>query len=135
MDEPKVRLASGGFVSNTHVLVGDNELRVTKAVLTIDANDGRAILELETFVDLVDVEVLEKNTLITLNKMGAGEIMESKVVTVVLDCGHTRTQRVGSDRRLHGKNDKVQCAECGKWELASSVMDKADKIAGINKAE
>lgn len=57
----KVKITSKEVGYSTHVMVGDTELPVTKAVITIEM-DNFVKLELETRADLVDIEALQRET-------------------------------------------------------------------------
>lgn len=53
-----------------------------------------------------------------------------QVVTIILDCGHQRTQKVHVDPDQYGKNEKATCRHCGATELVSSILEKARAVAG-----
>lgn len=51
------------------------------------------------------------------------------VVTIVLDCGHTRTwdTRFGAD--FYGHSDTVACGQCGVLEMVLDIIKKAKAVS------
>jgi hypothetical protein len=61
----KVKIISDGSFAKTHVMVGDQELRCTKIKLEMEGHTLPK-LTIETYVDLVDVAMLQNNTELTV---------------------------------------------------------------------
>jgi len=61
MSIPTVKITSEGLLHNTHVYVGDEELRVSAIDIHIDA-DNSVTATLKVYTPNLDIEVLEKST-------------------------------------------------------------------------
>lgn len=73
MEIPKVKITcEDGITAKAHIMVGDKELRITKAVITMVAGEY-VKLKLETYAELVDVDVLQKNTKLIIRNLPKGK--------------------------------------------------------------
>lgn len=48
-----------------------------------------------------------------------------KIVTIVLDCGHTRTWDLDATKERYSKTETTECEHCGLKENIHKVIDKA----------
>lgn len=54
---------------------------------------------------------------------------KKNIVTIALNCGHTRTwDKLNGRSQFFGKHDTVECRHCGENELIFSIIDKAHDV-------
>lgn len=57
---------------------------------------------------------------------------QRQIVTIILDCGHSRTWDISSRvarKENYGSHDKLECQICHHRELIHKVIDKANRVS------